>query len=137
VPRHTAKTEKTISEGQIRNSTFRHADGSLKPFTGNGKPTGGAKVADSVIRINRQIGPVDGGDHPAVFSVAFPEHCIPIWTDEGDSVLDPFGGSGTTLIAAHRTRRKAYLCEIEPKYCDVILRRFEAETGIAPQRVDV
>jgi len=126
-PRHTGKTEDTISAGKIRNSTFRHADGSLQPFTGNGQPTGTTKVADSVIRINRQIGGVDGGDHPAVFSVAFPEHCIPIWTNTNDPVYDPFLGSGTTLIAAHRTGRRCYGMEIAPRYADVILRRAEAE----------
>jgi DNA modification methylase len=44
-------------------------------------------------------------------------------------VLDPFLGSGTTLIAAERLGRKCYGCEIEPRYADVILRRWEAETG--------
>ncbi len=46
-------------------------------------------------------------------------------------VADWFLGSGTTLIAAQRTGRKCYGMEIEPKYCDVILRRAEAE-GISP-----
>jgi DNA modification methylase len=45
----------------------------------------------------------------------------------GELVYDPFLGSGTTLIAAHRLGRKAYGCELEPKYADVILRRAEAE----------
>lgn len=47
----------------------------------------------------------------------------------GEIVLDGFGGSGTTLIAAERTRRVARLVEIDPKYCDVICRRFKAFTG--------
>ena len=46
---------------------------------------------------------------------------------DGDIVYDPFLGSGTTLIAAHRTGRRCYGCEIEPRYGDVILRRAEAE----------
>ena len=49
----------------------------------------------------------------------------------GGAVYDPFLGSGTTLIAAHRTGRVAYGLEIEPRYCDVVLRRAEAE-GIGP-----
>ena len=44
-------------------------------------------------------------------------------------MLDPFGGSGTTLIAAQKSRRRARLIEYDPAYCDVILRRFEATTG--------
>lgn len=47
-----------------------------------------------------------------------------------DLVLDAFGGSGTTLIAAEEASRRARLIEIDPYYCDVILRRFESLTGI-------
>lgn len=50
-------------------------------------------------------------------------------TRRGDIVLDGFGGSGTTLIAAERTERVARLIELDPLYCDVICRRFEAQTG--------
>jgi DNA modification methylase len=46
-------------------------------------------------------------------------------------VLDGFGGSGTTLIAAHRTGRRGYLLEIDPLYVDVIIRRWQALTGEA------
>lgn len=46
-----------------------------------------------------------------------------------DFVLDPFGGSGTTLIAAEKTGRSARLIEYDPGYCDTILRRFERVTG--------
>ncbi len=50
-------------------------------------------------------------------------------TSPGDSVLDPFLGSGTTLIAAEQLGRKCYGLEIEPKYVDVILQRWENFTG--------
>jgi len=46
-----------------------------------------------------------------------------------DLVFDPFGGSGTTLIAAERLGRRARLCELDPRFCDVILQRWEAATG--------
>lgn len=46
-----------------------------------------------------------------------------------DTILDPFGGSGTTIIACEKTGRQARLIELEPKYCDVIVRRWEAFTG--------
>jgi len=46
-----------------------------------------------------------------------------------DTILDPFGGSGTTLIACERTNRQARVIELDPKYCDVIVRRWEAFTG--------
>jgi DNA modification methylase len=53
---------------------------------------------------------------------------------EGDLVLDPFLGSGTTIIAAHRTGRRCYGCEISPEYCEVILQRCEAE-GLTVEKV--
>jgi DNA modification methylase len=51
----------------------------------------------------------------------------------GDLIADPFAGTGTTLIAAHRLRRRARLAEIDPRYADVILRRAEAE-GLSVER---
>lgn len=54
---------------------------------------------------------------------------------KADTVLAPFAGSGSDLIAAHRTGRTGALIEIEPPYCDVILARWEAHTGIIPERV--
>lgn len=47
-----------------------------------------------------------------------------------DIVLDSFGRSGTTLIAAERCGRRAHMIEIDPYYCDVIIRRFEKESGL-------
>ena len=43
----------------------------------------------------------------------------------GDIVLDLFGGSGSTLIAAHKTGRRGYICELDPLYCDRIIRRWQ------------
>jgi 16S rRNA G966 N2-methylase RsmD len=52
-------------------------------------------------------------------------------TKRGEIVLDGFGGSGTTLIAAERTGRVARLVELDPLYCDVICRRYAALTGVS------
>ena len=52
----------------------------------------------------------------------------------GDNVLDLFGGSGSTLIAAEQTGRRAFLMELDPLYCDVIVRRFEQFTGKRAER---
>lgn len=52
----------------------------------------------------------------------------------GEHVLDLFGGSGSTLIAAQQTERRAFLMELDPLYCDVIVQRFEAFTGTKPIR---
>lgn len=51
-------------------------------------------------------------------------------TKPGDIILDSFGGSGSTLIAAEQLKRRAFLVELEPAFCDLIIRRFEKLTGI-------
>ena len=53
----------------------------------------------------------------------------------GEAVLDPFAGSGSTLVACEQTGRRAYLMEIDPLYCDVVVSRFEAFSGKQAQRV--
>ena len=70
--------------------------------------------------------------HPTVKPLPMIVDAILDVTHQGEIVLDPFGGSGTTLIAAERTGRIARLIEIDPKYVDVTLRRFIAETGEEP-----
>lgn len=69
--------------------------------------------------------------HPTVKPVALVADAIKDVTRKGDIVLDGFGGSGTTLIAAERTGRSARLVELDPLYCDVICRRYAALTGDA------
>lgn len=68
-------------------------------------------------------------DHPTTKPVALVEAMLCNSTPPKGIVYDPFGGSGTTLVAAHRLQRRCYLCEIDPRYADVILARYEAETG--------
>ena len=53
---------------------------------------------------------------------------------EGENVLDLFGGSGSTLIAAEQIQRKAFLMELDPLYCDVIVQRWEKFTGRKAER---
>lgn len=69
------------------------------------------------------------GMHPTVKPVALVADAILDVTRRGAIVLDPFGGSGSTLIAAEKTGRCARLIEFDPLYCDVIIRRYEAYTG--------
>lgn len=68
-------------------------------------------------------------DHPTVKPVAMIEDAIKDVTNLGDIVVDPFGGSGTTLLAAERCRRRARLLEIDPLYVDVTIRRWQELTG--------
>lgn len=67
--------------------------------------------------------------------VALVENAILNSSKRGDVVLDMFAGSGTTAIAAERTQRKARLIEIDPAYCDVIVKRWEAFTGRKAKRL--
>jgi len=73
--------------------------------------------------------------HTAAYPVGLPAWFMKAYTDPGDTVLDPFMGSGSTLIAACQENRVAYGCEISPAYCDVICARFERFAGIKPERV--
>jgi len=67
--------------------------------------------------------------HPTMKPVALVANAMLDATKEGDVVLDLFGGSGTTLIAAEKKNRKAMLMELDPHYCDVIIARWEKLTG--------
>jgi site-specific DNA-methyltransferase (adenine-specific) len=68
-------------------------------------------------------------DHPTMKPVALFEYQLLNNTKGGDIVLDSFGGSGTTLIAAEKNGRIARIMELDPKYVDVIVRRWEEFTG--------
>ena len=63
--------------------------------------------------------------HPTVKPVQMIADAIKDVSHRGEIVLDPFGGSGSTMIAAHKTGRRAFLCELDPVYCDRIIRRWE------------
>lgn len=71
-------------------------------------------------------------EHPTMKPVELIERAINNSSAKKDIILDPFGGSGSTLIAAHQTNRVAYLMELDPKYVDVICARFQKVTGIKP-----
>jgi site-specific DNA-methyltransferase (adenine-specific) len=68
-------------------------------------------------------------EHPTMKPVALFEYQMLNNTKGGDIILDSFGGSGTTLLAAEKNGRIAYLMELDPKYCDVIVTRWEQFTG--------
>jgi len=67
--------------------------------------------------------------HPTMKPVELVERAIRNSSRPGDVVLDPFGGSGTTLIAAEKSGRQARLIELDPKYVDVIVRRWQEYAG--------
>ncbi|MEM6857916.1 MAG: DNA methyltransferase [Pseudomonadota bacterium] len=72
----------------------------------------------------------DLATHPTVKPVKLVEDAILDCSKRGGIILDAFAGSGTTLIAAHRAGRVGYGLELDPAYCDVIIKRLQAETGL-------
>ena len=77
----------------------------------------------------------DTGGHATPKPIALCARAITSSSRIDETVLDLFGGSGTTLIAAEQTDRKARLMELDPKYCDVILTRWETLTGKTAERL--
>lgn len=80
--------------------------------------------------------PVKNKDHPTMKPVALFAYQIQNSTKKGDIVLDLFGGSGTTIIACEQTGRSGYCMELDPKYCDVIIKRFENLTGVKAKKIN-
>lgn len=83
----------------------------------------------TVLRFDK---PSASDSHPTMKPVALITYCLVNSSHRTDLVADPFGGSGSTLIACHDTARLARLVEIDPVYVDVICRRFQRYTGIVP-----
>ena len=73
--------------------------------------------------------PSRNGEHPTMKPVDLFSYCLLNNTKGGDIVLDSFGGSGTTIIACEKNGRVGYLMELDPKYCDVIINRWQTLTG--------
>ena len=87
-------------------------------------------------RIYRQLwnGMIRKGEHekrvhPTQKPIALAEWCFDELNPKGKTVLDLFGGSGSTLIACEKLKRKCFMMELDPKYCDVIVKRWENFTG--------
>lgn len=74
-------------------------------------------------------------EHPTQKPPSLHEKALRRCTKPGDTVLDLFGGSGSTLISCEQLKRRAFLCEIEPIFCDVIINRFKELTGKEPEYV--
>jgi DNA modification methylase len=107
-------------------TAMRSKDGEVGGWTHKGQPTQDTRIPDSVIRVMRHKGKIGQDiDHPAVFPVALPAFAIVAYTESGDIVFDPFGGSGSTMLAAQRTGRVCRAVEIAPEYVDVAIKRFQ------------
>ena len=84
---------------------------------------------EDVSTILKVAKPTRNGEHPTMKPIALCGKCIANSSKEDEIVLDLFGGSGSTLIAAEQLNRTCYMSELDPKYCEVIIRRWEEFTG--------
>jgi len=85
-----------------------------------------------VIREDR---PARSDEHPTMKPVRLCGRLMANSSRRGEIVLDSFGGSGSTLIAAEQLKRRCYMIELDPRYCDVIIARWEQFTGRQARRV--
>ena len=107
-------------------TAMRNKAGEVGGWQHAGQPTQDTRIPDSVIRIMRHKGKIGKDiDHPAVFPIALPEFVIETYSDAGDIIFEPFGGSGSTLLACQRTGRQGRAVEIAPDYVDVAIQRFQ------------
>jgi DNA methylase len=93
----------------------------------------GGRKLDTVWEIAR---PARSREHPTMKPVELVARAIEYSSRPGETVLDPFGGSGTTLIAAEQLGRRCAIVELEPRYAQVILERWQAFTGRQAERLD-
>lgn len=105
-------------------------------WVGDGKGFTAARDRDDVWEIPR---PKASPEHPTMKPIGLVAQAIQDSTRPGQTVFDPFLGSGTTLLAAEQTGRVCLGIELDPAYCDVIVQRWEAltgETAERPERAD-
>lgn len=121
------KADYTKHDMRTRKSR-RQKDGSMQ-YSTTGDLTNPLTEITSVFTSNPELDNNVRKKHPATFPVVFPEEYIKALSNEGDVVVDPFLGSGTTLIAAEKTNRTCYGMEMDPVYVDVAIQRYEKATN--------
>lgn len=94
----------------------------------------GGRKQDTVWEVDR---PMKSPDHPTMKPVALIARALENSSKAGETVLDMFIGSGSTIIAADTLGRRCFGLELDPKYVDVAVRRWEAFTGLRAERVPV
>lgn len=113
----------------------RHFDERQQPIAYGWVP-GAAAVHPPETRKNDTVWefprPRRNREHPTMKPVDLIVRALDVSSAKGALVLDMFGGSGSTLIACHSAGRVARLVELDPKYCDVICRRYQEHTGTVP-----
>jgi DNA modification methylase len=118
--------------GKTRNTKvgLRVADGTVPSWSAEDLTTQDFRIGDSVVRTHRHkhVGGIEAG-HPAVFPVAFPRELSSSFTNEGETVLDPFMGSGTTGVACAKLRRAFIGIELDEGYFNIACERIRRVYG--------
>lgn len=114
---------RNVSAGRDVNGKDRNSDGSFKERTGQGNIIKEYGTRFNIWRIPNQK---RGIGHPAPFSEQLAHDHIISWSNIGDVVFDPFGGSGTTAKMAKLTGRKYISVDISEEYCEIARKRLEA-----------
>jgi DNA modification methylase len=122
------RTQKNIRSGETMDRAVRRSDGTMY-YSGDKFEVGDLSQMKTVLNMFPQKDRSHGIDHPAMFPVGLPCSHIEAMTEPGQVVYEPFGGSGTTMVASEKTGRKSFLMELDPKYCDVIVSRYVKYTG--------
>lgn len=122
------KQRKSFSMGRL-DYDYAHEPIAYGWKAGAAHPWFATETKSSVLEYPR---PAKSRDHATMKPVALIEELITNSTVRGQRVLDPFLGTGTTVLAAEVTGRIGYGLEIDPTYCDVICRRYQEHTGIVP-----
>lgn len=131
------KTKKCIHAGSKNHGTgLRGKDGVVSGYTAIDDVVQSTKIPDSVVRVMRHKARGIECEHPAVYPVELVEEIISAFTCDGQSLYEPFTGSGSTIIACEKTGRRCFGMEIDPHYCTVILKRWAQFTGKEPARLE-
>ena len=116
---------------KVMPGTAAKAQGTNRSSIGEGVELGFAFPGN---RIPTFTGTHTATGHAAAFPVGLPAWFVRAFSDAGDVVFDPFAGSGSTILAAHAEHRVGFGVELSAAYCDLICRRWQAVTDIAPTR---
>jgi DNA modification methylase len=103
---------------------LRAKDGTVGAWQHAGQGVQDFRIPDNVLRITRHKARGIETEHPSVFPVALPEFLMRAYADEGDVVFEPFGGSGTTILAGQRSGRCVRAIELAPAYVDLAIARW-------------
>jgi len=114
------RTIKNKTAGDSFSSTVRQKDGTMKKRSGTIKEFSALRT---VIDCKMAYSESAEYKHPAMFSLEFPTEYIKAMTNQNDNVIEPFTGSGTTMVACQTLDRTCYGMELEPIYCQVIINR--------------